>query len=193
MVLSGYTELQSIIDAINEGAIYKFLTKPWDDVLLRGHVAEAFRQKEMADENRRLARQVEAANADYLMLNQRLEALLAQQRGEAELFALVASSARDALEALPGAVVVVDGDGTLAFVNAEARELIPGAAAELGAPAVEVLPDCLTWTEWGAGGAEAVVELGGRRHRALRRTLQRDGQMPSHLLLLTPEIAVEDH
>src|SRR6185369_3349926 len=31
IVLSGYTELQSITDAINEGAIYKFLTKPWDD------------------------------------------------------------------------------------------------------------------------------------------------------------------
>ncbi|MES2091380.1 MAG: EAL domain-containing protein, partial [Pseudomonadota bacterium] len=31
IVLSGYTELQSITDAINEGSIYKFLTKPWDD------------------------------------------------------------------------------------------------------------------------------------------------------------------
>ena len=55
IVLSGYTELQSIIDAVNEGAIYKFLTKPWDDEHLRGHVAEAFRQKELADENRHLA------------------------------------------------------------------------------------------------------------------------------------------
>lgn len=193
MVLSGYTELQSIIDAINEGAIYKFLTKPWDDGLLRGHVAEAFRQKEMADENRRLARQVEAANANYQALNQRLEALLAQQRSEAELLALVASSARDALEGFPGAVVIVDGDGTLAFVNAEARELLPGVAAELGAPAVDVLPDCMTWTDWDARGAGSVLELGGRRHRALHRTLQRDGQMPSHILLLTPEIAEEAH
>jgi diguanylate cyclase (GGDEF)-like protein len=48
MVLSGYTELQSIIDAVNEGAIYKFLTKPWDDERLRGHVAEAFRHKDLA-------------------------------------------------------------------------------------------------------------------------------------------------
>ena len=35
IVLSGYTELQSITDAINEGAIYKFLTKPWEDELIR--------------------------------------------------------------------------------------------------------------------------------------------------------------
>ena len=46
MVLSGYTELQSITDAINEGAIYKFLTKPWDDEQLRANIAEAFRYKD---------------------------------------------------------------------------------------------------------------------------------------------------
>jgi len=42
MVLSGYTELTSVTDAINRGAIYKFLTKPWDDDQLREHVREAF-------------------------------------------------------------------------------------------------------------------------------------------------------
>jgi len=42
IVLSGYTELNSITDAINRGAIYKFLTKPWDDDLLREHIREAF-------------------------------------------------------------------------------------------------------------------------------------------------------
>ena len=45
IVLSGYTELTSITDAVNEGAIYKFLTKPWDDERLRAHVAEAFMRK----------------------------------------------------------------------------------------------------------------------------------------------------
>ena len=37
-------------DAINVGAIYKFLTKPWDDNLLRATIEEAFRNKEKADE-----------------------------------------------------------------------------------------------------------------------------------------------
>lgn len=47
MILSGYTELRSIIDAVNQGFIYKFLTKPWDDNLLRKHVEEAFQFYEM--------------------------------------------------------------------------------------------------------------------------------------------------
>nr|WP_226924994.1 response regulator [Stutzerimonas stutzeri] len=44
IVLSGYTDLKSVTEAINEGAIYKFLTKPWDDDLLRKDVAQAFRE-----------------------------------------------------------------------------------------------------------------------------------------------------
>lgn len=187
MVLSGYTELQSILDAVNEGAIYKFLTKPWDDTLLREHIAEAFRQKAMADENRRLARQVESANADYQALNQRLETLLATQRGEAELLALAASSTRDALEALPGAVIVVDADGTLAFANAEARRLAPQAAAELGAPAAGALPAALQPLLGPRGDEVLWVELGGAHHRALRRPLTREGATCGHILLLTPQ------
>jgi len=43
IVLSGYTDLKSVTEAINEGAIYKFLTKPWDDAQIREHVQQAFR------------------------------------------------------------------------------------------------------------------------------------------------------
>src|SRR5690606_488663 len=132
MVLSGYTELQSIIDAINEGAIYKFLTKPWDDARLREHVAEAFRQKAMADENRRLSRELEAANAELEVLNDRLAVLLNRQRGEAELFQRAAAGPRDALDALPVPLVIIDGDGVLALVNAQARQLLPTLAFGLG-------------------------------------------------------------
>ena len=48
IVLSGYTDLESISDAINRGAIYKFLTKPWDDDLLRENIREAFRHHDAA-------------------------------------------------------------------------------------------------------------------------------------------------
>jgi len=44
IVLSGYTDLASITDAINRGAVYKFLTKPWEGDELRRVVRDAFRQ-----------------------------------------------------------------------------------------------------------------------------------------------------
>lgn len=48
MVLSGYTDLATITDAINRGAIYRFLTKPWNDDELREHIRDAFRAHERA-------------------------------------------------------------------------------------------------------------------------------------------------
>ena len=35
MVLSGDTELETVTEAINQGAIYRYLTKPWDARLLQ--------------------------------------------------------------------------------------------------------------------------------------------------------------
>jgi diguanylate cyclase (GGDEF)-like protein/PAS domain S-box-containing protein len=43
LVLSGYTDLRSVTDAINHGAIYKFITKPWQDDDLREEILSAFR------------------------------------------------------------------------------------------------------------------------------------------------------
>jgi EAL domain-containing protein (putative c-di-GMP-specific phosphodiesterase class I)/ActR/RegA family two-component response regulator len=46
MVLSGYTDLQSVTEAVNRGAIFKFLTKPWIDTELDEAVREAFAEFE---------------------------------------------------------------------------------------------------------------------------------------------------
>ncbi|KRG39537.1 c-di-GMP phosphodiesterase [Stenotrophomonas panacihumi] len=43
LVLSGYTDLATVTEAINRGAIYRFLTKPWNDDELREHIRQAFR------------------------------------------------------------------------------------------------------------------------------------------------------
>ena len=42
MVLSGYSELSAVTDAINRGAIWKYINKPWDDDALLQEVRNAF-------------------------------------------------------------------------------------------------------------------------------------------------------
>ncbi|PHV07235.1 diguanylate cyclase [Janthinobacterium sp. BJB412] len=42
IILSGHAELAAAIDSINCGAVYRFLTKPWDDGQLREQVLQAF-------------------------------------------------------------------------------------------------------------------------------------------------------
>jgi PAS domain S-box-containing protein/diguanylate cyclase (GGDEF)-like protein len=48
IILSGHTDLATITDAINRGAVYKFLTKPWEDGVLRDTLREAFERYETA-------------------------------------------------------------------------------------------------------------------------------------------------
>ncbi|NVN91029.1 MAG: EAL domain-containing protein [Desulfuromonadales bacterium] len=46
IVLSGYADLETVTRAVNEGAVYRFLDKSWDDDLLRGDIRDAFRNYE---------------------------------------------------------------------------------------------------------------------------------------------------
>ncbi|WP_313954235.1 EAL domain-containing protein [Accumulibacter sp.] len=43
MVLSGYSEITAVTDAINKGSIHRYLSKPWDDEHLKSEVRDAFR------------------------------------------------------------------------------------------------------------------------------------------------------
>jgi len=190
MVLSGYTELQSITDAVNEGAIYKFLTKPWDDERLRAHVAEAFRQKDLADENRRLAREVHSANHELALVNERLEGLLARQREQTSLEESRAANARGVLENVPTPIVGVDVDGMIAFVNRDAQMLLSDAGALIGCDADEVLPAGLCEVLTLDDGAHHRVELRGRWHRAVCRAMD-DATSRGKLLVITPEFETE--
>jgi FixJ family two-component response regulator len=44
IILSGYTGVESVLESINRGAIYRFYTKPWNDDELRDNVRLAFRE-----------------------------------------------------------------------------------------------------------------------------------------------------
>ena len=76
LVLSGYAELQPVTDAINDGTVYRFLTKPWDDEQLRSFINEAFHHKELADENRQLNLKILTADQQLATCRRQLQELL---------------------------------------------------------------------------------------------------------------------
>jgi diguanylate cyclase (GGDEF)-like protein/PAS domain S-box-containing protein len=49
IILSGYTDLKLIAEAFNQGAIYKFITKPWNDKEVTSAVREVFLEQETRD------------------------------------------------------------------------------------------------------------------------------------------------
>ncbi|MEY8879691.1 MAG: EAL domain-containing protein [Leptothrix sp. (in: b-proteobacteria)] len=187
IVLSGFTELQSIIDAVNEGAIYKFLTKPWDDELLRTHIAEAFAQKELADDNRRLSRQVETANADLATLNDRLERLVTKERAHAEVMVAGANGIRGLLDELPLALFGVDPDGLIAYTNRSGGRVMQRSGATLGRALLDAMPlgpaDRLA--QDGRLGPEFTID--GARFRVLAHELTHTDPPRGQLLALVPQ------
>lgn len=161
MTLSGYTDLQSIIDAVNEGAVFKFLTKPWDDERLREHVAKAFRHKEMADENRRLTADLSRANASLAELNQRLESLLMRQKEQTLMMQTSVGGLRDIVDLLPVALLGIDPDGVLVFMNQAASSLLPDAVAYLGREPEGELADLLRrLPATGTGATQFPIQMG---------------------------------
>jgi FixJ family two-component response regulator len=128
IVLSGYTELNSITDAINRGAIYKFLTKPWEDELLRANIEEAFQRYEMKRENHRL--------------NNEMEQRVVEKTRELTRNLKMLQVSQEILEALPVAVIGIDNDGVIVVANSMAHHLLGrgGAQPLLGEDAQELIP-----------------------------------------------------
>lgn len=62
LILSGYADLNALIDAINEAGIERFIAKPWDDRELMAAIARSLAQHDQRVESRRLADQARAAS-----------------------------------------------------------------------------------------------------------------------------------
>jgi FixJ family two-component response regulator len=142
IVLSGYTELNSVTDAINRGAVYKFLTKPWEDDLLRANVEEAFQRYEMKMENARLARELEDANEELTRINHELEQRVEEKTREVLRNLNVLQVSQEVLEHLPVAVIGVGDDGIIAIANRSALRLFSkeGTRPLLGELAGDIIP-----------------------------------------------------
>ncbi|MFZ6748451.1 EAL domain-containing protein [Undibacterium sp. Ren11W] len=141
MVLSGYTELNSVTDAINEGAVFRFLTKPWDDEKLRENIKDAFRYKELADDNRQLSLKVRTSNHELAIANRHLAEVLQQKQQQITRDAMSLNIVREVLQHTPMAVIGLDDANVVAFVNDAAVTLFDGIGSLLGEELALILPE----------------------------------------------------
>jgi FixJ family two-component response regulator len=142
IVLSGYTELSSVTDAINRGAIYKFLTKPWEDDLLRENVAEAFQRHELKSENARLASELQLANDELKCINQELEQRVEMKTRETIHNLGILRVTQEIVEHLPEAIIGIGDDGIIAIANRHAHSLFSAGNTQslLGEMASDIIP-----------------------------------------------------
>jgi two-component system response regulator AtoC len=60
IIITAFTDVDVLIEAINLGRIYRYVTKPWDSKELRGILIQAMERFHLVRENRRLAEQLES-------------------------------------------------------------------------------------------------------------------------------------
>lgn len=186
LVLSGYTELQSVTSAINEGAIYKFLTKPWDDEQLRSNIAEAFQHKELADENQRLSLELQHANLELEAANRQLRGLLAEQQRQLVMDEKALDVLHEVMQLLPWPLLGVDDSGMIAAVNEAAEQMFGAPGLLLGAQMESVLPPALLPLVRDGECNPAPVMLARRQYRVLCRQLGAQSLARGKLLIFLP-------
>lgn len=62
LILTGYTDIEAVIGAINEGQVFRYVKKPWNPVELESIIKEAFEKYELISSNRRLMHGLQDAN-----------------------------------------------------------------------------------------------------------------------------------
>lgn len=134
VVLSGYAEADVIVSAINQGEVYRFVAKPWQDEALKTTIRQCFTQYELLQENRRLTEQTQMQLGQLQNLNRLLEASV-------DLRTTSLQFAQEVLDHLPVPVLGISMDGEIVLANAAAIAKLPPLAGLLpGTPAAAVLP-----------------------------------------------------
>jgi response regulator RpfG family c-di-GMP phosphodiesterase len=62
MLLTGYSDIEAVIDSINKGQVYKYITKPWNDHELQVNIENAHEVFRLREENKDLMERLKKAN-----------------------------------------------------------------------------------------------------------------------------------
>ena len=140
IVLSGFADTASVVGAINEGHIYKFIPKPWNDDELKVTIAKAVDVYFLLRNNERLTQELKGANEELHLLNEQLTAMVSERTNELVFRGKVIDHAQTLLNVMPLGVLGVDSEGTVVQSNRRAQELLARGAGLIGLAAQEVLP-----------------------------------------------------
>jgi signal transduction histidine kinase len=76
LLFTGYADIKAVIDAINQGNVFRYVTKPWDPDEMLSVVRQAVDQHDLIAEKMRLLRDLKEKNARLLEANRLKSAFL---------------------------------------------------------------------------------------------------------------------
>jgi two-component system NtrC family sensor kinase len=131
IVLSGYADTAAIVEAINEGQIYKFMPKPWNDDELKVAISNAIEHYFMQQKNIQLTRELEEKNRQLQEINNNLERLVEERTSDLRMQNKILIAAQNILDSLPVAVIGIDPEGTVVQCNRKGSDLFSPAAGDI--------------------------------------------------------------
>jgi len=132
IVLSGYADINLIVQALNEGEIYRFLVKPWNDEELVHNLRKALEHHRLRRENAHLGEELRQLNAE-------LEKKVDVRTAELREINRTLNVAQVILELMPTPVMGVNRERVVVFANARARALFdPDGRGLVGQPAPDL-------------------------------------------------------
>ena len=73
ILMTGYSDINAVIDAVNKGQIYKYISKPWNNEYLKTVIDQAYEVYSLRKENKRLTEELIKVNGQLeFMLRQKL-------------------------------------------------------------------------------------------------------------------------
>src|SRR5256885_10456061 len=72
LLVTGYADIRAVIDAINQGNVYRYITKPWEPEELQSVIREAVERYELVAERKRLGGEVKQKNEQREQTNDEL-------------------------------------------------------------------------------------------------------------------------
>jgi response regulator RpfG family c-di-GMP phosphodiesterase len=134
VILTGYTDVDSITESINKGHIYKFFLKPWNDHNLKLEIRQALEQYDLVKANRHLDETVVRQNQELQQINERLEDIVEERTQEIALKNHALELSHCILANLPIAVLGVDNDGVIVLYNEMANTMVNGGRVKMSVP-----------------------------------------------------------
>ncbi len=131
IVLSGYADTAAIVEAINEGGIYKFIPKPWNDDDLKVTISNALDYYFAQQKNILLTRVLEAKNDELREINFNLEKVAGERTTQLIEHDIMLVRFQSILDALPVGVIGIDPEGLIVQCNRKVLMLLDKKEADL--------------------------------------------------------------
>lgn len=73
ILVTGYTDMEALVEAVNKGHIFKYISKPWDNEKLKEIIIKAYEIYQLKTENQEINEKLAEANEQLeFMLRQKL-------------------------------------------------------------------------------------------------------------------------